>query len=98
VYCGRISMLKKEAGLMPNRLATRHETELEGRMFRLLAGNGGGGVKAIFGLASILHGPLHVVTHRAGVRARCSCFRNHPFRFSFSASRHPDAITSTSCF
>jgi hypothetical protein len=27
VYCGRISVPKKEADLMPNRLATRHETE-----------------------------------------------------------------------
>jgi hypothetical protein len=64
VYCGRISVPKKEADLMPNRLATRHETELEGRMFRLLAGAVGDGVEESCGLSSILHGRRH---HRVGV-------------------------------
>jgi len=70
VYCGRISVPKKEADLMPNRLATRHETELERRMFRLLAVAVGSGGEGIFGLTSNLHGHLHVLTDRAGVRAR----------------------------
>ena len=37
---------------MLNRLATRHETELERRMFRLLAGAVGGGGEEGFGLTS----------------------------------------------
>ena len=41
---------------MPNRLATRHETELEGRMFRLLAGEVGCSYEGIFGVANISMG------------------------------------------
>jgi hypothetical protein len=37
---------------------------------RLLAGAVGGGIEDIFGPASILHGGLHVLNHRVGVRGR----------------------------
>jgi len=61
---------EKRGGFDAEPFGHASETELEGRMFRLLAGVVGGGGEGIFGLTSNLHGHLHVLTDRVGVLAR----------------------------